>query len=209
MDYTSGDLGRELRQLHAAAGSPLLEKLVELSHGRLPPGHRLTVFTVHGWLHDGAAPNSCAVLLAFVGLLDELAGQADGEGHRTRPPAWWEGLWHQATRPPAPPQAPPSAPPELEDLSFSGTTGNVIDGHSRITGPTVQAGSINGGLHVHPPAEPAAPPSPAVPQQRDARVVIRVERAGETIEFYDEGLARIWITAVLDQRNNSAEGAES
>ncbi|MCK7628013.1 hypothetical protein MUU72_33840 [Streptomyces sp. RS10V-4] len=84
----------------------------------------------------------------------------------------------------------------------AGTAGNVVEGQARLLGPTVQAGAINGGVHVHPPAASGAPPPPAAPPPRDPRVVIRVQRGSETIEFYDEGLARIWITAVLDQRQS-------
>ncbi|MEU9121522.1 hypothetical protein AB0C96_16975 [Streptomyces sp. NPDC048506] len=195
VEQPAEDLGDELRRLHRAAGSPAVGRLVELAHGRLPAGQRPTAAAVHGWLHDGTAPASCTVLLAFVELLDGLARQTGGEGHLPRSPQWWELLWYRTTHPPS------DAPGE--------SVGNVVDGHARLLGPTVQAGAINGGVHVHPPPDPAnapsAPPS-GVPQQRDPRVVIRVQRGTETIEFYDEGLARIWITAVLDQRQSEDGG---
>ncbi|MGW9043923.1 hypothetical protein ACWGQL_15390 [Streptomyces lydicus] len=195
MEQAAEELGDALRQLYRAAGSPAMDQLVELTHGRLPSDQRPTPSAVRGWLHDGAAPATCAVLLVLVELLDGLARQTGGDRHRSQSPQWWELLWYRTTRPTA----------DARD----GAVGNVVDGHAQLLGPTVQAGAINGGVHVHPPPDPGAAPSPhapsGVPPQRDPRVVIRVQRGTETIEFYDEGLARIWITAVLDQRH-SAEG---
>ncbi|AJC59965.1 MULTISPECIES: hypothetical protein [Streptomyces] len=193
MEQPAQDLGDELRQLYRAAGSPAVDKLVELSQGQLPVSQWPTPSAVHGWFHAGAVPTSCAALLAFVELLDGFARQASDGAHLPRSAQWWELLWYRTTRPPA-------------DAPGTGTGGgNLVEGHARLLGPTVQAGAINGGVHVHPPADPggAPPPSqpPGVPSQRDPRVVIRVQRGTETIEFYDEGLARIWITAVLDQRH--------
>lgn len=197
MGQAARDLGGELRRLYRAAGSPAVDLLVAQAEGRLPAGQRPAPYAVHDWLHGGAAPDSCTVLLVLVELLDGLARQLSGEAHRPESPQWWELLWYRSTtRPPAGTQADAVA--------------NVVDGHAQLLGPTVQAGAINGGVHVHPPPEPAAaaPPSPppGVPAPRDHRPVIRVQRGTETIEFYDEGLARIWITAVLDQRH-SADGA--
>ncbi|MGG2465009.1 hypothetical protein ACO0M4_35520 [Streptomyces sp. RGM 3693] len=173
-----------------------MDKLVELSQVRLPVSQWPTPSTVHGWFHDGAAPASCAVLLVFVELLDGFARQASDGAHLPRSAQWWELLWYRTTRPPSnTPDGTGGTAPTV------GTSDNVVEGHA-LLGPTVQAGAINGGVHVHPPADPGAvPPPPGLPPQRDPRVVIRVQRGTETIEFYDEGLARIWITAVLDQRH--------
>ncbi|MFF0626493.1 hypothetical protein [Streptomyces sp. NPDC004296] len=197
MEQGAEDLGGELGRLYRDAGSPAVDKLVELSQVRLPVTQWPTPSTVRGWFHEGAAPVSCEILLVFVELLDGFARQASDGAHLPRSAQWWELLWYRTTRPPAhTPDGTAGSAPTV------GTSDNVVEGHARLLGPTVQAGAINGGVHVHPPAEPAAAPSPAVPPQRDPPVVIRVQRGTETIEFYDEGLARIWITSVLGQRHD-------
>ncbi|MFB6566151.1 hypothetical protein [Streptomyces noursei] len=206
MEQGAADLGHELRQLYRAAGSPAVDKLVELSQGRLPVSHWPTPSSVRGWFHEGAAPVSCAALLVFVELLDGFARQASDGAHLPRSAQWWELLWYRTTRPQPPAPDGPDGPDGPAPATAGG--GNVVEGHARLLGPTVQAGAINGGVHVHPPAEPAAaPPAPApsVPPQRDPPVVIRVQRGTESIEFYDEGLARIWITSVLGQRHGEEE----
>lgn len=207
MDGAAEGIGRELRRLYTEAGNPVLDALLPRLHDQLPVERRLTAFTVNKWLRDEVDPDSLAELRAFVGLLNDLALRASSNVYQIRPLPWWESLWYEAVQresrtraavasPPEEPAAPsaPIAPKAPEHT-------NAIDGHSRITGPSIQAREINGDVHVHPP--PQAPATAPVPQPRgtqppeEARVVIRVQSGSETIEIYDEGLARYWISARL------------
>ncbi|MFF3749915.1 hypothetical protein ACFYYH_05535 [Streptomyces sp. NPDC002018] len=207
MDGAAEEIGRELRRLYAEAGTPVLDVLILRLRDQLPEEPRLTTVTVNKWLRDGVAPDSLAALRAFVGLLNDLALLVSSDAYQVQPLPWWEALWFEAVHgqpratvasfsdAPAPAPAPaPHATPRAVEHS------NAIEGHARITGHSIQAGEINGDVHVHPPPAPApAPiPTPRVTQPPDeARVVIRVQSGTETIEIYDEGLARYWISARL------------
>ncbi|MCZ0972282.1 hypothetical protein O1L55_14390 [Streptomyces albulus] len=127
MEQGAADLGHELRQLYRAAGSPAVDKLVELSQGRLPVSHWPTPSSVRGWFHEGAAPVSCAVLLVFVELLDGFARQASDGAHLPRSAQWWELLWYRTTRPqPLAPDGPdgPHRPPRAAATSSRATPGS-------------------------------------------------------------------------------------
>lgn len=183
MDGAAQGFGQELRRLYAEAGNPLLDTLVaELRH-QLPTDRWLTSSTVNGWLRDESAPDSVVELRAFVGLLNDIALRAGSDTYRVQPHEWWESLWLRTVR---------GRPQTTGDAHT-----NAIDGHSQIVGPSIQAREINGDVHVHPPSETQVPQPRSAQPSDGASVVIRVQSGSETIEFYDEGLARYWISARL------------
>ncbi|MDX3855635.1 hypothetical protein [Streptomyces sp. AK02-01A] len=193
MDGAAQGFGQELRRLYAEAGNPGLDILLAQLHDQLPAERRLTTFVVSSWLRDEAAPDSPTELQAFVGLLNDIALRVGGNTYEVQPPQWWESLWYRAVRG----EARFSGGPEADPAPPASEHTNAIDGHSRIVGPSIQAREINGDVHVHPPPEAAVPRPRAAQPADDARVVIRVQSGSETIEIYDEGLARYWISARL------------
>jgi hypothetical protein len=207
--------GRELRYLYAEAGSPVLDALVLLAHNELPASDGPTVEAVESWLRDDDLPTSQAELKAFVGLLIHLAERRGQGTHTVRPLAWWESLWSKSVGQPeqqtgnqqqTPANAMPSTSPAPGPTVTSSPASpvprprhtNTVHGHARIDGPSVQAERIDGGVHFHeaPMLQPASKRSLRAPDD-GAGVVIRVRSGSETIEIYDEGLARIWISARL------------
>jgi hypothetical protein len=176
--------------LYEEAGKPDLATVVARACDYLPVGQRLTAPTVHQWLSNELAPASLEELNAFVRHLNDVVTRSGNTEYEVQPMQYWESLWLSAVRvePKRSGEPHENALPNLEQSEHR----NTIDGNSQLTGPSIQAREINGGVHVHPPVgvQLPTPRSPAVP-------VMRVQNEQETIEIYDEGLARIWITARL------------
>lgn len=74
---------------------------------------------------------------------------------------------------------------------------NSLAGNAHLTGNSIQARDVQKIIVNHPPAtHPPPPPSPAPPSPptpEESALVMRVDLGGETIEFFDESVARIFI----------------
>lgn len=202
MDGATHDFARALWRLYEAAEEPEATTLAALVCEHLPVEDEVTAPRVRQWLRGEAVPSSRGELDALLAPLYKAVARLGKTGRMTtRPPGHWERLWRDACG--AAPdggtvgQGQPAAgevPPHPR-----GETVNSIDAGAELGGPTLQARDIQGDVHVHavePPPLPPVPRSPAPP-------VMRIHNGQETIEFYDDGLARIWITARLQMESGN------
>ncbi|NLU68439.1 hypothetical protein [Streptomyces sp. HNM0574] len=100
-------------------------------------------------------------------------------------------------------------PPGAEAGPRPGTHTNQVDGDPRI-GTSFQVRDVTGGIRIELPDSSGVPPPRGAeqpPQPEGQPPLLRVQRGDETYEFFDQGLATIWITARLQtgQGNESAQ----
>lgn len=94
-----------------------------------------------------------------------------------------------------PPGSAGSLPVERPTREQEATHTNSLGGNASTGGASIQARDVKNIIVHHPPSPPAAPPPPPAPPSPpdDTALVMRVDLGGETIEFFDESVARIFI----------------